>query len=91
MFSPTEAAEPAASLQLFAAQTLRSKASRQLSQLPQSRWAWLRDQTVLLAEHSSRTPLLQRYFCLTLVALVVQWEEWTDALPFLCKLCTGLK
>ena len=85
MFSPTEAAEPTASLQLFAAQTLRSKAARQLSQLPQSRWAWLRDQTVLLAEHSSRTPLLQRYFCLTLVALVVQWEEWTDALPFLCK------
>ena len=79
--------EATAALQLFAAQTLRSKAARQLRQLPATRWPWLREQTVLLAEHCSRTPLLQRYFCLTLVALIVQWEDWADPLLFLRKSC----
>lgn len=86
MFNRTGAT---AALQLFAAQTLRSKTARQLTQLPQSRWPWLRDQTVLMAEHGSSNPLLQRYLCLTLVALIVQWEDWKDPLPFLRECCSG--
>ena len=71
-------------LYLFAAQTLRTKASRQLAQLGRvERYLWLRDQALHLADHLSHTPVLQRYCCLTLVALIVQWDAWTDALAFL--------
>ena len=69
-------------LHLFAAQTLRSKACRQLGQLGPEGYSWLREQAVRLAQQA-QTPVLQRYFCLTLVALVVQWDDWTDALAFL--------
>lgn len=70
-------------LYLFAAQTLRSKSCRQLQELESQSYAWLRDQIVQLLGKHAHTPVLQRYLCLTLVALIVQWEAWSDALAFL--------
>ena len=72
-------------LYLFAAQTLRSKACKELQELGSQGYAWLRDQVVQLMGKQPHAPVLQRYLCLTLVALVVQWEEWSDALGFLRK------
>ncbi|PRT55734.1 Uncharacterized protein C11G11.07 [Wickerhamiella sorbophila] len=71
--------ETSAQVKIFAAQTLRTKVSLDLHQVPHNQLMHLKQQFMtLLMQNCSTTPQVATQLCLALATLAIQLPEWTN-------------
>ena len=69
---------------LYAAHTLRNKVRKQMQTLPSDALPSLRETLVnCINRHSADLQPVSVQLCIAMSALVLQWTQWEDVLPFL--------
>ena len=68
---------------LYSAHTLRNKLRKELQSLPQDSLPSFRDALIkCINSHSAAAPVALQ-LCIAMSALVLQWTDWQDVLPYL--------